>query len=162
MTQVTRSFMFLILVISMIAMQYGRLAAVVSSGVYFLWIYSLASDSFALLPNGHSLSLWKLRIPIIYSLVYIVLVTLVFSTIEQWLIPFHIVMMISVLFVFYYASKIIVTAESGLDTHLVDYLPIIFGFWFFFIGVWFIQPKVQNLLEKNSNISMENEIEQSH
>lgn len=65
-----------------------------------------------------------------------------------WLIiPLHVYSMWSMFYMFYFSAKVIsrlnIVAGKSKGSTTANYF---FGFWFYFIGIWIIQPKIQELL----------------
>ena len=46
----------------------------------------------------------------------------------------------------WFAAKQFTTLKKNEETNFFDYYPAFMGFWFGFIGVWFLQPKIKELL----------------
>ena len=70
-----------------------------------------------------------------------------------WLIiPLHLYTMWSMFYMFFYSAKAIsklniVVGEKKESTTAAYF----FGFWFYLIGIWIIQPKVQELLNRRND-----------
>ncbi len=62
------------------------------------------------------------------------------------ILPLHIFAMICVFYCLVYSSKQLVTLQLGKEPSFFEYSGPFFGFWFYPLGVWFIQPKVNELL----------------
>lgn len=73
-----------------------------------------------------------------------------------WLIPmivFIATVLWSLMYTFYFAAKVISLSNKeifGKNENMTS--NYFFAFWFYIIGVWFIQPKVQELLSKKNEI----------
>ncbi|MGH1363194.1 MAG: hypothetical protein ACRBF0_06525 [Calditrichia bacterium] len=61
---------------------------------------------------------------------------------------FHIISIICIIFCFYFAAKTIKLAELQRDVTFGDFVGEFFMIWFFYIGVWVLQPKLNKLLEE--------------
>jgi hypothetical protein len=59
--------------------------------------------------------------------------------------PFHLFSMFCMFYCLYFVSKTIKTAELQREVSFSDYAGEFFMLWFYPIGVWFIQPKVNEL-----------------
>lgn len=60
----------------------------------------------------------------------------------------HIMSMICILFVLYFNAKALKSVELQSRARLGDYVGEFFLFWFFPIGLWFLQPRINKLLEE--------------
>ncbi|MEM7571238.1 MAG: hypothetical protein AAF433_00005 [Bacteroidota bacterium] len=69
----------------------------------------------------------------------------------RWLgliIPLHFFAMFCMFYNMYFAARSIKLAELQRPVQAGDYLGDFFLFWFFVIGIWFIQPRVNQLAEE--------------
>ena len=58
----------------------------------------------------------------------------------------------SIFYIYYYTARIISLANIKLNPEEVSITTNYFlAFWFYIIGVWFIQPKIKELLSKNES-----------
>lgn len=48
-------------------------------------------------------------------------------------------------YLLYFVAKGLVTIETGKEAFFSDYFGVFMLFWFFPIGVWFLQPKMNRL-----------------
>jgi len=89
---------------------------------------------------------------VLYPLLYISLVFWFLVTYGDrgWavIIPLHLFAMFCMFYVLYFVSKNMVTAETGKPALLPDYIGALMLFWFFPIGVWFIQPRVNQIYRR--------------
>ena len=75
-------------------------------------------------------------------------ITDLFVDIElPYLIPFHLLAVYGMLYVLYFVSKSLVVAEEKQILRFDRYLGTLFLFWFFPIGIWFVQPRVRKILK---------------
>jgi hypothetical protein len=65
-------------------------------------------------------------------------------------VPLHLLAMACMVYVLYFVSRSLVTAETGKPASFSDYIGALMLFWFFPIGVWFVQPKVNQLYRRGS------------
>ena len=68
-----------------------------------------------------------------------------------WIIPLHLLSMICMFYMLWFSSKQLGTLKQRNQTKFMDYAGIFFLMWFFPIGVWFVQPLVNELLS-NENV----------
>ena len=66
--------------------------------------------------------------------------------------PLHLFSMFCMFYCLYFVSKTIKTVELQREVTFSDYAGEFFLLWFYPVGVWFIQPKVNELTKKNKLI----------
>jgi hypothetical protein len=72
---------------------------------------------------------------------------------KAWvLIPFSFYLIWSMLYIFAFAARMLESVIEGQVVGFSDALKAFFGFWFFPIGLWYIQPAVQRILQSQSEI----------
>ena len=125
--------------------------------IYFLavvigWIYSVGSTANDRLPPEHRLNPLPFRVaasfPFVALVVFVVavLLPLVRGQITHppsWVIFVHFGAIFSLAYCYWFAARQFITLRRGTEITFIDYYPAFMGFWFCFIGVWFLQPKVQ-------------------
>lgn len=67
------------------------------------------------------------------------------------IVPLHLFSMFCIFYCLYFVAKTIKTAELQRETAFSDFVGEFFLIWFFPIGIWFIQPRVNQLAERNDN-----------
>jgi hypothetical protein len=50
----------------------------------------------------------------------------------------------------YFTAKTITSVEMKKETHFSDYIGDFFLIWFFPVGIWFLQPRINRLLEEQN------------
>lgn len=61
------------------------------------------------------------------------------------IVPLHLLCMYCLFYILYFVSKTLTLVELGKALTLYDYAGTFFLLWFYPIGIWFIQPKVNRL-----------------
>ncbi len=61
----------------------------------------------------------------------------------------HFMSMACIFFIFYYNAKALKSVELQRPALLGDYVGEFFLFWFFPVGLWFLQPRINKLLEES-------------
>jgi hypothetical protein len=56
--------------------------------------------------------------------------------------------LVSVFIVVRFASKVFASFELGREAKASEYVGYLFAFWFVFMGVWFVQPKIRKLINQ--------------
>lgn len=99
------------------------------------------------------------KVSVIYPAFYVILFWLLFFTqsnnpslnwIPLLICPFHLLAMFSILYSFYFISKNLVLAEKRAKVKTEDFIGPFFALWFFPVGIWFIQPRVNAIYKQNT------------
>nr|WP_319399223.1 hypothetical protein [uncultured Carboxylicivirga sp.] len=136
-------------------------------GVLFGWFWAIGTKLHERLPENTkvNLKLFKLfwAVPIVYFLVisfYMLTVAsgliesnrppafAMFDIIDK-VFPLHILSMFCILYVMWINAKTIKSVEIQRPIKFVDYVGDFFLLWFFPIGIWIIQPRINKLAENN-------------
>ena len=126
--------------------------------VYFLavtagWFFSIASASNDALPESLKSNLLYLKcallIPLLHIMLFVFAVLLPWTNGEisrppVWLVPMHFVAIFCYLFSLWFVSRIFITAREQRPVAFVEYYAAFMGLWVCFIGVWFLQPAINN------------------
>lgn len=131
--------------------------------VFFLWMLSFLGwmGSMGIFLNrlkGSSLRtgtrlLW---FALIYTPLYVVVFVADFfspgAAVSAWIIvPPHLLAMFCIFYAAYFASKNLAMAEKSGPVTFYDYAGPLFLIWFFPVGVWFVQPRINRLYAQNRN-----------
>ena len=65
-----------------------------------------------------------------------------------WFIPLHIASMFGMFYGLWFTAKQFVTLQRNEDVKFIDYSGPFFLFWFSFIGVWFLQPRINEIFNE--------------
>jgi len=129
------------------------LSTVLVMACWFAWLWAIASEANRRLDLSLRKSTRWMGIGLAYAWVYIcaALMLLPFlddaaDTIPGWIVPLHLLGMLGIFYAMAFAAKRLVTLERRQPVTFFDYSGPFFLFWFFPIGVWFIQPRVNKLL----------------
>ncbi|WP_238388512.1 hypothetical protein, partial [Christiangramia aestuarii] len=63
-----------------------------------------------------------------------------------FIIPLHLFSMFCMFYLLYFVSKTIKTVELKRSVTFSDFVGEFFMIWFFPIGVWFIQPRINKII----------------
>lgn len=66
------------------------------------------------------------------------------------ILPFHVLAMACIFYSLGYTSKRLVTFQRGKKVGFFEYIGPFFLIWFFPIGIWFIQPKVNEMVAEEA------------
>lgn len=155
--------MFTLLFIPMLFPAYTTIGQIVNLlwfSLFLTWIYTIAKTAYKQLKADHIIKINYFNFSVIFIITWLIAMALIFVggyNINQefenliWIIfPLHLFAMWSIFYVFYFAAKMLISAIEGKIVGFDKSLGYFFGFWFFPIGVWFIQPKAQQLIDKDN------------
>lgn len=94
---------------------------------------------------------------LIYPLLYIpVFFAFFFSAstrVSGWgIVPAHLFAMVCIFYLLYFASKGLAIAEASRPVTFYDCAGPLFLIWFFPLGIWFVQPKINRLFAKSRRV----------
>jgi len=135
-------------------------------GGLFIWLWSVGIGLQDKIPTNLRLPVNRFKvllfIPTIYFVVLISTVSVFLQSffkgaivipdveIFSYLAPFHLLSVFCILYCFYFVAKTIRTAKLKIETDTRDYLTDILLIWFFMVGVWMLQPTVNELVESEN------------
>ena len=128
--------------------------------------YSLGIALYRRLPGGHRMNLKKFKFHFFFPVIYAVLLSIIIliampgildgSSDFQYGIPgavftivfvLHLFAMYCIFYCMYFLAKALITVETqNKNIETGNYIGYFFAFWFLPIGIWFIQPKVRELV----------------
>ncbi|MEP2279525.1 hypothetical protein [Maribacter sp.] len=138
--------------------------------IFFGWFWSMAIGLQKNIPSEITMKVQKFKILFFIPLIYIILLLVfmggLFSGISTnsfsligWplyiFVLLHLFSMFCIFYSMYFVAKTIKTAELKRKVKFGDFAGEFFLLWFYFIGIWIIQPKV-NTLYKNANTTTKN------
>jgi hypothetical protein len=135
-------------------------------GLFFGWFYSLGTNLYKKLPVTANMNLTKFKIFLFIPVVYMILLSIfmvgMFSkfasgiqpnlTIFALIVPLHLFSMFCIFYCLYFNAKALKIVEWQRPVTFSDFAGEFFLIWFFPIGIWIIQPRI-NRLFKNTNDS---------
>lgn len=126
------------------------LPALLTGILFFGWLWSVSSACSKALPDELKSSPRPMQVGLIYAILYIVFSRLFFFELGEklpgYVIVMHLLAMAAIFYAFGFTAKQLVKLEQGKNISFLSYSGPLFLFWFFPIGIWFIQPKVNKLL----------------
>jgi len=135
-------------------------------GTMFGWFWSVATGLQSMVPAGIKMkgTLFKvfLLIPVIYiTVLCITLPTLFlsphFNNVHNpapillafsVIVPLHLFSMFCIFYCMYFAAKTIKTVELQREVTFSDFTGEFFLIWFFCIGIWILQPRINRLVNQ--------------
>ncbi len=139
----------------------GRYAFVAITVVYavslFAWFWSMGSFFNATLELRLRLGTGLFRFALIYPVFYVFVFFIFFVNASTALFlvifPLHLFAMFCTLYSLYFVSKSLVLAETGNPAPFRSYVGVLLLLWFFPVGVWILQPRVNRLFTEKRNAS---------
>jgi len=148
-------------------MKFYPLITLLYLGAIFGWFWSVSIGLQPQLPEGAKMKTKQFKFFFFIPLIYIIaiLIGMIFAanylTIDPAepefglifagfaiIFPLHFFSMFCIFYLMYFAAKTIKTVEMGRMATFSDFGGDFFLIWFFFIGIWFIQPRVNKLATK--------------
>jgi uncharacterized membrane protein len=139
-------------------------------GLFFCWFWSIGIGLQKYLPTDINMKTKKFKIfffiPLIYILFFLSIIGTTFYGISSGnnavggivgkmlfiVIPMHLFSMFCMFYLLYFVSKTIKTTELERNVTFSDFIGEFFMIWFFPIGIWFIQPRLNKIVnEKSTN-----------
>ena len=140
-------------------------------GLFLGWFYSLGTNLHKKLPETVNMNLKKFKIFLLIPAIYMVLFTFymsyIFSNVSTgiepnpaiWgiIFPLHLFSMFCLFYCLYFISKELKAVEWQKPVTFSDFAGEFFLIWFFPLGIWIIQPRINKLFENNPDGETENE-----
>jgi hypothetical protein len=134
----------------------------VFSSLFFGWYYTVGTELFKLIPNGDTTTLKKFKISLAilatiaicfilyYAIFYFDNSSSESSNEDSFLMfaLFNLTYIICVAYCTSFIAENLKTAELQRQAVFSEYIIDILFIWFFILGVWFIQPRVNKLFSK--------------
>ena len=121
----------------------------------FVWFWSLGSYFNSIVRPELRMKSGFFRVALIYPPFYFVFFIATFESLSPGLfgliIPLHLFAMVCMFYLLYFVSKSLVLAETSKPALFYDYAGPFFLLWFFPIGIWIVQPKVNRLYSERQN-----------
>lgn len=131
------------------------ITSLIAAEIYYvcvvLWFWSLSSYLQSVIKPELRLNFGFLCFALSFPLIYMAFFQIIFErliTSPRWMFgvfPLHLMAMFCVLFVLNFSAKSLVLAEKGVPVSFRGYAREFFLFWFFPVGIWFLQPRINRL-----------------
>jgi len=139
------------------------LIGLISAAVRYLWTWVSGIQLNKRLPEELQLNSIFFKICFFYPIVYVPAIILVIFTVIYpasdffplaflLLVPFHLFAIFCSFYCYYFVARVIKTNELGQHTYISDYIAEVFMVWFFFVGIWFLQPKINKMVSESDNL----------
>lgn len=119
----------------------------------FWWLWNVANTLQQFIEPSMRVSTQLLKVAFILPIIYLVIATVYFAKIgimplnEPGIMIPHVISILCFLYVIGFSAKIIKTAEVNQHVSLSDYFGEIFLIFFFPIGIWLLQPRINKIVK---------------
>lgn len=133
---------------------------------FFGWFWAIATELQCKVPEGVKMKVKKFKIFFFIPLIYIVFAFGLIGTILNSaagtskelsggqvgefvavIVPLHLFSMFCIFYCLYFVAKTFKTVELQREVTFSDFAGEFFLFWFFPIGIWIVQPKINKMIE---------------
>jgi hypothetical protein len=116
---------------------------------FLAWFWSMGSFLSSIVQPALRLKMGFFRFALVYPALYIFVFFALFQSTKPVLLavifPLHFFAVFCLFYDLYFVSKSLVLAETRKPASFYDYAGPFFLIWFFPIGVWFTQPRINRL-----------------
>ena len=133
------------------------------TGVFFGWFWSIAIGLQNIVPNDQKLNVTKFKVFFFIPLIYIISIMIYMGghfyglgtnwvSNNEWILiiilPLHLFSMFCIFYSMYFVARTIKTVELQRNVGVGEYILEFFLLWFYLVGIWIIQPKINKLAKK--------------
>lgn len=148
-------------------MKFFPIIMILYMGVFFGWFWSVAIGLQSKVPESIKMKTKKFKIFFFIPLIYIsfisVFIGVMFSGIMEIgsetsggfiagmmgiILPLHLLSMFGIFYSMYFVAKTFKTIELKKEVSFGDFAGEFFMLWFYFIGIWILQPKINKISEE--------------
>ncbi len=121
------------------------------------WFWSMGSFLSSIVRPALRLNTKFFHFALVYPGLYIFVFIALFQTFTTYpallaiILPLHFFAIFCIFYGLYFVSKSLVMAETSRSVSFYDYAGPFFLIWFFPLGVWFTQPRINRLYETRRN-----------
>lgn len=147
---------------SMSYMAWFPIMMILFMGGFFGWLWSIAMGLKDKIPANVNMAPRKFKVFFFYPLCYLMFLMLFMAglfngltasgfKLGNWfifiIIPMHLFGMFCMFYTMYYIAKTLKTVELQREVKFGEFIGEFFLLWFYIIGLWIIQPKVNRLVQ---------------
>lgn len=129
-----------------------EIVTAVSALCYLLWLWSMGSFLNSLIPPTLRPRIHFFSFTVIFTSIYVLGFIALFQSVSPIavaaIIPLLLLAAFCMFYSFYFVSKSLIIAETGKSATFNEYAGTFFLLWFYPIGIWFIQPRINRLYAK--------------
>lgn len=144
--------------------------SILFAGLFVGWFYALGTNLHKKLPPSVNMNLARFKIalliPSAYGLLISIFMAKVFSNISiggqpnpaifALIIPLHLASMFCMLYCLYFNAKVLKAVEVQKSVTFSEFAGEFFLIWFFPIGIWIIQPRINKLFDTKNDDGQNN------
>jgi len=140
-------------------------------GVYLAWMYAISVGMQKMVPPPAKMNVTLFKVFFFIPAIYFILILIVMDYFTKSfggpfsgrnaliIVPVHLFSMFCIFYCLYFLAKAIKTVELQRVVTFSDFFPEFLLAWFFPIGVWILQPRINKIIkqyeESRENIVME-------
>jgi hypothetical protein len=125
---------------------------------FLSWFWSIGSFLCSIVKPALKPKMGFFRVASAYPVLYGFAVPALFLSstpaLSAVIVPLHLFAMVCITYDFYFVSKCLALAETGRPKSFSDFAGTFFLLWFFPIGVWIVQPKVNRIYRASRTDSL--------
>jgi len=135
-------------------------------GVFFGWFWSVAIGLQRVIPDKIKLKVNRFKIFLLIPIVYMIFFLGFFMTsftsggpnpgIFAVILPIHLFSMFCIFYSLYFVAKTFKTAELQRKVTFSDFAGEFFMIWFYPIGIWIVQPKINKMIKEKAHTANNN------
>ena len=135
--------------------------------IYFCWFWSVSVGLQRHIQEEHRLKIGRFKIlliiPFLYIIGFLVFFINLFTVLSSdtvpdvfnyliFIFPMHLLSMFCMFYMMYFTAKTIKTAEIQRATKFDEFIGEFFLIWFFPIGIWILQPKINTIIATEEDL----------
>lgn len=147
--------------------QFFPVLMAIFTAAFFAWYWSVAIGLQKKIPQGVKMNVLRFKIFFFIPLIYIILILLLISTkftgmlshaatpdlmkaggLVVLILPLHLLSMFGIFHSLFFIAKTVKTAELQREVKFEDFASEFFLLWFYPIGLWIVQPKINKLVKE--------------
>jgi hypothetical protein len=140
---------------------------IIFMGVFFGWFWSVAIGLQSKIPENVKMKVKKFKIFFFIPMAYMLLITVfmgitmngfmengsepsggLIGSLVAVIVPLHLFSMFCIFYSLYFVAKTFKTVELQREVSFSDFAGEFFLIWFYPIGIWIVQPKINKMIEK--------------
>lgn len=151
----------------LIYMKFFPIMMIIFMGVFFGWFWSVAIGLQSKVPEDIKMKVKKFKTFFFIPMAYILFITLfmgiqmnglmtnetepsggLIGGLVAVIIPLHLFSMFCIFYSLYFVTKTFKTVELQREVKFSDFVGEFFMIWFYPIGIWIVQPKINKMIEE--------------
>jgi hypothetical protein len=148
-------------------MKFFSIMMILFMGVFFGWFWSVAVGLQSKVPQDVKMKVKKFKVFFFIPIVYLLFITLfmgiqmnglmtngtepsggLISGLVVVIVPLHLFSMFCIFYSLYFVAKTFKTVELQREVTFSDFAGEFFMIWFYPIGIWIVQPKINKMVKE--------------